>query len=244
MSDYPLFVVFPYVALLLLLIGTPLRYFLNEGGRGKLANAFLTSKALFWGPLPLRIGILGLAGAFVVDLAFARQLVQWGGYSTRALLLDGAVLAFGISALAGLGMAFRQHLSDRDLREASRPADVIALTLLLAMIGSAVAIVVIYRWSSSWSSVTLVPYLHSIVRLEPRPELIAGLPFAVKLHIFSMFLLAAVAPFGHLCHLAAYPLYRAAAPLLDLLSSMGERAAELGRKGMLALSEWREQEFK
>src|SRR5205823_8326193 len=42
----------------------------------------------------------------------------------------------------------------------------------------------------SWSSVTLTPYLHSLLRAAPAVSLVADTPLLVRLHVFCAFAIA------------------------------------------------------
>src|SRR4029077_17582603 len=82
-------------------------------------------------------------------------------------------------------------------------------------------IAVRYRWGSSWSEVTVVPYLHSLVRLAPSTTLVARLPFLVRLHVFGAFVLLAVATRSRIVRIVTLPVdrltQRAVAPAANVL---------------------------
>ena len=75
---------------------------------------------------------------------------------------------------------------------------------------SGLAIAVLYRWGSSWSGVTLVPYLLSLLHMKPAVELVAGMPFLVRLHVVCAFALLAIAPFTETARLVFAALDRVA----------------------------------
>ena len=51
-----------------------------------------------------------------------------------------------------------------------------------------------------------MPYIRSLLVLQPRPELVAYGPLALKLHILAFFALLAVFCFSRLPHLLPLPL--------------------------------------
>jgi hypothetical protein len=53
---------------------------------------------------------------------------------------------------------------------------------------------VLLRWGSSWGAVTLAPYAHSLLEGRPALGLAVGMPFLVRLHVFSAFLTLALLP--------------------------------------------------
>jgi nitrate reductase gamma subunit len=71
-----------------------------------------------------------------------------------------------------------------------------------------------YRWASSWSVVTLTPYLDSLATLHPRVELIASTPFVVRLHVVAAFATVVLVPFT-----------RAGSALLGALTLVAQAAA-------------------
>jgi nitrate reductase gamma subunit len=51
-----------------------------------------------------------------------------------------------------------------------------------------------------------VPYLHSLIVLDPRPELVAPLPFILQFHASLFFAFLVVFPFSRLVHIITLPL--------------------------------------
>ena len=103
------------------------------------------------------------------------------------------MIAGSVALVSLLATAVRRHWW-AERRHALSPGDVIAATLILLELISGVALAVRYRWASSWSGVTLTPYLHSLVGLRPSVVLVAHMPFVVKLHVFCAFAILAVTP--------------------------------------------------
>ncbi|HKI51783.1 MAG TPA: respiratory nitrate reductase subunit gamma, partial [Geothermobacteraceae bacterium] len=62
------------------------------------------------------------------------------------------------------------------------------------------------RWGGVWYLHTAVPWLRSLVLLQPEVQHLAVLPTVVKLHAFNAFLLIAVFPFSRLVHVISVPL--------------------------------------
>jgi nitrate reductase gamma subunit len=52
---------------------------------------------------------------------------------------------------------------------------------------------------------TVVPWLHSLVKLNPKVEYVVALPTVVKVHALLGFGLIALFPFTRLVHVVAYP---------------------------------------
>ena len=148
------------------------------------------------------IGIVVVA--HVAALTFPEHVLRWNHDPIRMLLLESAGAAAGAVSLAAL-LAIGARCGP-SARGRTSPWDVIAWTLLLIDLASGVGVAVAFRWASSWSAVTVAPYVQSLLRMEPAPALVARLPLLARVHIFCAFALAAVAPFTTAAQVILRPL--------------------------------------
>ena len=195
MSDQFLFVVAPYVAVLVFVPVCLVRYVLRSR-QPERAGTHFTGRDR-WGHLATswRWAVSIVALGHLLAFVFPSIILLWNQQPLRLLVLEGAGLITGIAALLGLLAMLVKRLRATSVLGAPSPVDVIAGTLILIEVVSGVAMAMLYRWGSSWSEVTLAPYLLSLLRLEPSTILVARLPWLVRLHVFSAFALLAVAPF-------------------------------------------------
>jgi nitrate reductase gamma subunit len=114
--------------------------------------------------------------------------------------------ALGVWALAGLLILIYRRASNAKVRAVTTGMDWVVLALLLVQIASGLWIAAAYRFGSSWAPSLLVPYVRSLILLQPRPELVAYVPLGLKLHVCAFFALAAVFPFSRLLHILPVPL--------------------------------------
>jgi nitrate reductase gamma subunit len=244
MSDHALFAVTPYLASLFLVAVTLLRYLLARQRGGLSAGDAATSRALLGGHRAWRIGVGGLAAGHLVLLAFPGMVLAWNQSLARLIALEVVLFACGVLALVGLLDLVVRHLGRSTLSRGSL-ADTAFLGLLLVAVASGLCLAVLYRWGSSWSVVTLTPYLHSVVGLEPTLGLVKEMPYVVKLHLFSGLALAALLPFTHVVYAVLVPLDRAAgwvlAPLREMAHRVRKRLEDAVRVGGRRLG-WREEE--
>src|SRR5262249_43411351 len=120
--------------------------------------------------------------------------------------LEGVgVVAGGVALVALIALGVRRA---RLAHASASPVDVIAWTLLLIDLASGVIVAVAFRWASSWSAVTVAPYVLSLLRLEPSPALVGRLPLLARAHIFCAFAAAGVAPFTTAAQVMLGPLDR------------------------------------
>ena len=78
---------------------------------------------------------------------------------------------------------------------------------------------------------TISPWFRSIFLLSPRPELMADVPLAFKLHIVAGFLLFAIWPFTRLVHAVSAPVGYVTRPYVVYRSREGATSTARTRRG-------------
>jgi nitrate reductase gamma subunit len=142
----------------------------------------------------LTVALGGTFAGHVLIVAWPTQVLMWNRSESRLLTLELTFFLFGLLALGELvrivirDMRDSAHCSPRSL------AGTISLALALVAVGSGLAMAVGYRWASSWSSLMLTPWVRSVLRLQPQPQLLDTLPYVVKLHLFSGLALLTLLP--------------------------------------------------
>jgi nitrate reductase gamma subunit len=205
MSDYFFFIGLPYAALVVVIVGTILRY-LNFGfGVSSLSSQFLESKELFYGSRPFHWGLLFLFFGHLVAFLFPAQVLLWDSVPIRLLILEITAFGFGIAALFGLVMLILRRLRHKRLMVVTSKMDVLVYVVLTVQIISGLWIAFFFRWGSSWFASTLTPYLKSIFLFNPDIAAVSAMPLFVKIHIISAFILIGIIPFTRFMHFLVYP---------------------------------------
>ena len=205
-SDFILYAAFPYMAVLLAILGSAYRFSSNRYSFSTLSSQFLEGRRLFWGSAPFHYGILIVLAGHLVAFLFPRSLVWFNGVPVRLFILETTALAFGLLTLFGLVMLiFRRAVTSR-IRVVTSKMDVVLLALLLAQVATGIYVAIFYRWGSAWSVHTATPYVWSLVKFSPEPQYVAALPLAVRLHILNAWALVAIIPFTRLVHFFIVPL--------------------------------------
>lgn len=206
MMDLILFGIFPYVAVALAVAVGIYRYGIDRYSWSSQSSQFLESRVLYWGSVPWHYAILLILLAHLLALLFP---AGWGvvlGRPVRLYLLEVTGLVLGVvTIIAVVLLIFRRILDDRVAVVTSR-VDWFLLALLLVQVASGVFIAYHLRWGGLWYLHTAVPWLWSLVKLQPDVQYLAVLPWVVKLHAFNAFLLIAVFPFSRLVHVVSIPL--------------------------------------
>lgn len=209
MSSYNLFLfaVLPYIALALFFIGTIARY-RNRATRfafSSLSSQFLENRAHFWGLVPFHYGIIAVLLGHFVAFLIPRQVLVWNSTPLRLYVLEVSALAFGILTVIGLSAAIARRLRVSALFQVTTGRDWIVLALLLVQCVLGVAVAMTYRWGSSWFAAAAAPYLWSIFTFRPDVAVVSVMPWLIKLHIITAWLLVAVFPFSRLVHVLVAP---------------------------------------
>ncbi|MFN2239080.1 MAG: respiratory nitrate reductase subunit gamma [Thermoanaerobaculia bacterium] len=203
--DTLLFAVLPYVAMVVFLLGTILRYREQSFTYSSLSSQLLENRHHFWAVVPFHFGIIVVLLGHLIAFLIPRHILLWNSSPVRLYVLEATALAFGLATLIGfLGIIVRR-LTDHKVRSVTSRADWIVYTLLLLQFLTGLDTAITYRWGSGWFAALAAPYLWSLVKLSPQIGLITPLPWMVKLHIVNAFVLIAVFPFSRLVHILVVP---------------------------------------
>ena len=129
----------------------------------------------------------------VVMLAWPQRLLTWASTLSRLIALEAAYIALGVVATATLGVAIGRALR---INGGRKVGDAMFTGVLLVTLVSGVGVAVLNRWALGWSAAILTPYVQSLVALQPQTNGLEGMPYLVRLHVFSSFLLVALVPFS------------------------------------------------
>ena len=141
-----LFVIFPYVAIVLMVVVSLYRYFNNSYKFSSLSSEFLESDNLFWGSVPWHYGILTILMGHLIGLLFPREVLAFGSVPVRILCIEIGALIFGLLSLFGLIVLIRRRFVDAKVRAVTSRMDIVMLLFLLLQTGTGVATAVMYRW--------------------------------------------------------------------------------------------------
>ncbi|RLA64650.1 MAG: respiratory nitrate reductase subunit gamma [Epsilonproteobacteria bacterium] len=202
-----LFVILPYVAIILELVVSIYRYYNNSYKFSSLSSEFLESDQLFWGSVPFHYGIITILLGHVIGFLFPSHVLAFGAVPVRLLIIEVTALIFGLLALFGLIMLVKRRMTDPRVQVVSTKMDFFILILLLLQVASGVGTAVMYRWGMNWYAISMVPYLKSLVFFKPDMSYVASMPWMVKFHIVNAFLIIAVLPFTRLLHFLVLPVH-------------------------------------
>jgi nitrate reductase gamma subunit len=201
-----LFVVFPYVAIVLAVVVSVIRWRRHPFTVSALSSQLLEGRKLFWGSVAFHWGITVILLGHLAALVIPRGFALWNGASVRLYLLEATGLALALWALFGIGVLSYRRITTSRVRAVTTPMDLVVLGIILAQVITGIWIAIGYRWGSFWGTSVFVPYIRSLLVLQPRPELVQPLPVVLQAHALLFFVFLAVFPFSRLVHIVTVPL--------------------------------------
>lgn len=212
-----LFIVFPYIAIVIFLVGTIYRYRSSGFRYSSLSSQFLEGQKLFWGSIPFHWGLVVLFFGHLALFLFPDLVLWWNSDPTRLLIMEGLAYVFGLSVLFGLvGLLIRRMTNDR-LKMVTNHMDVVIELLIFAQVILGLWTALEYRWGSSWFAATLSPYLWSIAKFNPRIDAVVAMPMVVQLHIVGAFIIMLLTPFTRLVHFLVAPFHYVSRPYQQVI---------------------------
>ncbi|WP_017591353.1 respiratory nitrate reductase subunit gamma [Nocardiopsis potens] len=208
----------PYVSLAVLAGGLVWRYRHDRFGWTSRSTQLYESRLLRVGSPLFHLGLLLVAGGHVLGLAVPKALTELAGVDehTYHLVSLGMGTVAGLLTAAGLAVLLYRRLTVPRVRRATTLDDrlvypVLGLVLLLGLTATIVdnGIGGGYDYRE-----TVAPWLRHLFLLDPRPELMAGVPLDFRLHVLLAMVLFALVPFSRLVHAFSAPVHYLFRPYL------------------------------
>ncbi|MBA4398678.1 MAG: respiratory nitrate reductase subunit gamma [Chloroflexi bacterium] len=200
------FVIWPYISLTIFVVVTVYRSIIRPFSISSLSSQLLENKQLYWGSISFHYGIVLVLLGHLLALLIPRSVVLWNAVPLRLYLLEITGLGLGLWSLAGLLILVFRRVTVRRVQVVTTPMDVVVLAALLVSVISGVLVATLYRFGSYWFTGVFSPYLLSLATFTPRVDLVAPLPWLIKLHVINNFVLAVIFPFSRLVHIFTYPI--------------------------------------
>ncbi|HQR29336.1 MAG TPA: respiratory nitrate reductase subunit gamma [Anaeromyxobacteraceae bacterium] len=197
-----LFGVVPYVAFGLFVVGSLRRFRDMRYTVTTSSSQMLESRLQFWGSVSWHYAILLVLAAHLVAIFLPGTMTALLSAPGRLVVIEVTGLALGITALWGLVVLGFRRLS---LRGETTWLDWTVMALLLLQVATGVYTAVAARWGYAWFTHVATPWLASLVRLSPRTDLLAVMPWPFQVHAVNAFVLLALVPFTRLAHAFVAP---------------------------------------
>ncbi len=203
--DAVLFVVLPYISLVLFLLVTIQRYRKQSFTYSSLSSQFLENRHHFWGLVPFHYGLLIVVVGHIVGFLVPGSVIAWNAEPLRLWILEVTALVGGLLTLVGFVNIIVRRFTSPKVRVVTSFADWFLYGLLLVQFVSGIYTAIFVRWGSSWYASNAVPYLKSLFVLSPELAFVAPLPVVAKIHLVCAFLIVGFFPFTRLVHILVVP---------------------------------------
>lgn len=200
-----LFVVLPYVSFAIFLLVSIRRYIRETFTFSSLSSQFLENQHHFWGLVPFHYGIIAVLTGHVVAFLIPREVLWWNSVPLRLYILEISGFIFALLTMMGLISIIIRRLTTPKLKMVTSLADWLLFGIFVVQIFSGLSVAVFHSWGSSWFASNAAPYLWSLLVLNPDISYIAAMPWMVKLHIVSAYVMIAFFPFTRLVHALVVP---------------------------------------
>ncbi|MDM8558924.1 respiratory nitrate reductase subunit gamma [Candidatus Parabeggiatoa sp. HSG14] len=203
--DLLIFGFFPYLCIIIAIVGSIWRYSSDRFSYSSLSSQFLENRQLFWGSVAWHYGILAVLTVHLVGFLFPKTILLWNTEPMRLYIMETTGFTLALFALVGLVMLIIRRFSSARIRTVTSKMDAVLLTVLLVQVATGVFTAMFYRWGSSWYAAYAVPYLWSILLFKPDVTLVQNLPWVMHVHILNAFVMILLIPFTRLVHFLAVP---------------------------------------
>ncbi|MFI7440000.1 respiratory nitrate reductase subunit gamma [Nonomuraea indica] len=207
--DLLLWVVAPYVALTVFVLGHVWRYRYDKFGWTTRSSQMYESRLLRIGSPLFHFGILVVILGHVGGLVIPKSWTEAAGVSEEAYHVVAVVLGTiaGVCTLAGLAILIYRRRTVGPVFTATTRNDklmyaVLALTIVLGLAATVLANIVGGGYDYR---TTISPWFRSIFSFGPDPALMAQAPLLFQLHALSALVLFAIWPFTRLVHMLTAP---------------------------------------
>ena len=204
-----LWLTLPYVALTSFVVGHVWRYRHDQFGWTTRSSQIHESRLLRLGSPLFHFGILGVLAGHVLGVLVPKRWTSAVGVGEGAyhvLAVGGGLLAGG-ATVAGLAILLYRRVTVTAVRQATTAMDKVMYLLLLGALGTGMAntlgsnlIAGRYDYRE-----TVSPWFRSLFGLDPRPELMTGVPLTFRVHVLVVLSLVALWPYTRLVHVFSAP---------------------------------------
>jgi len=205
-----LFEVYPYVCLVVFVVGCALRIRRDPYSWQASSSQLLSKQGFVLASNAFHLGMLALLGGHVMGLVVPAELNHMLGVSDadhqQMELMMGSV--FGTTAIVGLFFLIKRRLQQPRVRSAGGRMDLVIVLLLAVVLVLGMSTL---PWSFQTRTdgrylVALNQWSQALLRLQPgASDALLGVPWAFKLHIVGGLSVFLIFPFTRLVHVCSVP---------------------------------------
>ncbi|MFI9033367.1 respiratory nitrate reductase subunit gamma [Staphylococcus pasteuri] len=205
-----LWVIYPYLCLMIFIIGHIARYKYDQFSWTAKSSELIEKKQLKWGSLLFHLGVIPVFFGHVVGLAIPESWTEALGV-TEGIYHFGVVYIgsiFGIMTLIGMLLLTARRITFENVRRLSSFSDIFVnfLLLLIIFIGCYSTLVTNITNEGFNYRETISVWFRQLFLFRPHAELMLEVPLQFKIHVLLGFTILACWPFTRLVHVWSVPL--------------------------------------
>ncbi|MPV36029.1 respiratory nitrate reductase subunit gamma [Georgenia subflava] len=225
-----LWVVFPYVAMAVFVVGLIWRYRYDKFGWTTRSSELYEKNILRLGSPLFHFGIIFVGLGHFMGLLIPKDWTEAVGFKEVAYHFVATYMGSiaGLMTIVGLALLIYRRRVTGPVFLATTRVDKLMYVLLAVPI-------LLGMWATVQTQIlgdahgydyreTISPWLRSLLYFQPMPELMADVPLPFKLHITAAFLLFMIWPFTRLVHAFSAPVQYSTRPYIVYRSRDDERA--------------------
>jgi nitrate reductase gamma subunit len=203
-------VIFPYITLVIMIVGVLYRYAFRQLTWAAPSTEFFEKRWLKIGSPLFHYGIIFAFGGHVMGIVIPKSFYALIGLPNEMYHI-GAIIGGGIAGLmvvAGLIILLIRKMTIDPIRIHATFADFYTVIALLIVAGLGAYMTIIYNTTIVEYEYrdTIGPWFRSLFTFNPKYELMATVPLVFKIHIICAFGLFASIPFTGLIHFYSVPI--------------------------------------
>ncbi|MGW1023831.1 respiratory nitrate reductase subunit gamma [Streptomyces sp. NPDC002577] len=200
--------VLPYIAFVLLVAGTIWRFRYDKFGWTTRSSQIYESKLLNIASPVFHYGMLFVLVGHLVGLFVPESWTDGIGlneHTYHLLSLYGGTAA-GVLALAGIALLLYRRRTKAPVFRATTANDKLMYLVLLAAIVLGMVAKLMHVTGDGYNyRTTIAPWARSLFTLQPKTDLMAGVPVMYQIHAVVGMVLIAMVPFTRLVHMFSAP---------------------------------------
>lgn len=200
-----LFGVYPYICLVLFTLGLIVRYIATPGEWNARSSNLFAKKSLATGSYIFHYCIILAFFGHIIGLLIPASALAAVGFSqnihTVVASFFGKILALGV--FVGAGILLWRRCAVREVWNTTYFMDIVVLVFILlqSITGGLQDFIGGFNVFD-----TVAPWVRGVLAGDPRPELMATVPWYLKCHAMCGFTIIAMIPFSRLVHFFSVPL--------------------------------------
>jgi len=207
-----LFGVYPYIVLVVFLLGCWLRFDYGQYTWKADSSQFLSKRYMLWASNLFHVGVLVLFFGHLGGLLTPHKLFLVIGISdlTHQYIAITVGIIFGLMSLTGALMLLYRRLTNSRVRATSRFMDIFILIWLIVTVSAGLSTIPVSIGHASEGTasamVLLASWVQSALTMQADPNLLDEVDLVYKIHVLCGLTLFLLFPFSRLVHIWSAPL--------------------------------------